>query len=60
MNIGKAFKIFKNIPSSEYSKSEKREAVNIVVNAETINSITKNELLNAVIYLNDIADWSEE
>lgn len=51
MNIGKAFAIFKNISSKKYTLEEKYEAIQQVINAPTINSITKAELLSTVSWL---------
>lgn len=54
MNIGKAFAIFKNINSDKYTYYEKIEAIELVLHAETTNSITKSEFKEAFIWL-----WSE-
>lgn len=51
MNIGKAFAIFKNINSDVFNHREKMEAISIVLQAETINSITKSELKAALVWL---------
>lgn len=51
MNIGKAFAIFKNINSDKYTYYEKIEAIELVLQAETINSITKSELKAAFLWL---------
>ena len=55
MNIGKAFAIFKNINSDKYTYYEKIEAIELVLQAETINSITKSELKAALVWL-----WNNE
>lgn len=61
MNIGKAFAIFKNINSDKYTYDEKIEAIFIVLQAETINSITKSELKAAFVWLwNMLTTASEE
>lgn len=51
MNIGKAFAIFKNINSDKYTFYEKVEAIELVLCAETTNSITKSEFKEAFIWL---------
>lgn len=51
MNIGKAFAVFQQIESKKYTKDEKYEAIHDVINAATINSITKKQVLNAVSWL---------
>ena len=51
MNIGKAFAVFQQIDSKKYTKDEKYEAIQLVINAPTINGITKREVLNVVEWL---------
>lgn len=51
MNIGKAFAVFQQIESKKYTKDEKYEAIHDVINAATINSITKRQVLDVVSYL---------
>lgn len=53
MNIGKAFAVFQQIDSEKYTKDEKNEAIQNVINAATINSITKRQVLDVVSYLLD-------
>lgn len=51
MNIGKAFAVFQQIDSKKYTKDEKYEAIQQVINTATINGITKREVLNVVEWL---------
>lgn len=51
MNIGKAFAVFQQIESKKYTKDEKYESIHDVINAATINSITKKQVLNVVSWL---------
>ena len=51
MKIGEAFFILKNINGTLYSESEKLMAIKIVLEADTINSITKEELRTAFRWL---------
>lgn len=51
MNIGKAFAVFQQIESKKYTKDEKYEAIHDVINAATINGITKRQVLDVVSYL---------
>jgi len=61
MNNGKAFAIFKNINSDKYTYYEKIEAIEIVLTAETTNSITKSEFKAAFIWLwSRLSSASEE
>ena len=61
MNIGKAFAIFKNINSDKYTYYEKVEAIELVLQAETHNSITKSEFKEAFKWLwNRLTTGSEE
>lgn len=57
MNIGMievACAIFRNIESDEYTENEKGLAIKLVLSMETINSITKQDLKNALAWL-----WSQ-
>lgn len=51
MNIGKAVAIFKQIESDKYRDSEKLEAIKMVLNAETYNSIRKDTIIKAFRWL---------
>lgn len=51
MNIGKAVAIFENIDSPEFSDEEKAEAIWLVLNMPTHNSITKDNILKAFKWL---------
>lgn len=51
MNTAEAFALFRNINSLASLEDEKYEAIQQVINAETINSITKREVLNVVEWL---------
>lgn len=51
MNIGKAVAIFENIDSQEFSDKEKAEAIWLVLNMPTHNSITKDYILKAFKWL---------
>ncbi len=51
MNIGNAFAVFQQIESKKYTKDEKYEAIHDVINAATINGITKKQVLNVVSWL---------
>lgn len=53
MNFTKAFAIFMQIDSKEFTEDEKYEAIQNVINAATINSITKRQVLDVVSYLFD-------
>ena len=53
MNIGQAFAIFKQIKSAKYSNGQKSMAIYLVIHCETINSITKSELLCVLEWLYD-------
>lgn len=54
-----ATEIMKNLPSGKFDKKDKKEALYFFAN-EDINSITKNELRNAIIYLLDMADFDKK
>ena len=59
MNIGQAFAIFKQIKSDKYS--QKSMAIYLIIHCETINGITKSELLCALewLYDNKVKNMSE-
>lgn len=51
MNLGTAVAIFQNIYLSEATKEEEILAIKIVTEMETHNSITKQEILNALEWI---------
>ena len=51
MNTAEAFALFRNINSLASLDEDKYEAIQQVINAETINNITKREVLNVVEWL---------
>lgn len=51
MNIGRAWEIFKKIDSDEYTDEEKGFAIRMVMDMETINSITKEDMRNVTKWL---------
>ena len=51
MNFTKAFAVFMQIDSKEFTEDEKYEAIQQVLDAATINSITKKQVLNVVSWL---------
>lgn len=51
MNIGRAWAIFKKIDSDEYTDEEKGFAIRMVMDMETINSITKEDMRNVTKWL---------
>lgn len=53
MNFIKAFAVFMQIDSKEFTEDEKYEAIQQVLDAATINSITKKQVLNVVSWLFD-------
>jgi hypothetical protein len=53
MNNGEAYAIFKQIYSDKYTSDEKREAIQRVLEMETHNGITKDELLAAFRWYRD-------
>lgn len=55
MGMGKACAIFSQINSDKYSEAEKILAIRIVVDMETHNSITKDEILKVMDWL-----WHEK
>ena len=56
MDIKEAVAIFKNIYLSEETVDEKKAAIKTVLEMETHNSITKNEILNALDWLYQISE----
>lgn len=54
MNLGTAVAIFQNIYLSEATKEEKISAIKTVVEMETHNGITKQEILNALEWICNI------
>ena len=54
MELGEAVAIFKNIYNSEREIWEKRAAIRTVLEMETHNGITKQEILNALDWLYQI------
>lgn len=55
MNNGKARAIFDNIENASESIEEKGEAIYIVMNMETHNSVTKDSLLKVIRWLWNLA-----
>ena len=51
MSIGTACWIFGNLSQSTYTDAEKIEAITIVANMETHNSIRKSEMIEAIKWL---------
>ena len=51
MNNGKAMAIFRQINDDRFTVDEKREAIRIVLDMETHNSITKKDYRNAINWL---------
>lgn len=51
MNIGKAIAIFKDIFCADLSDEERGTAIKIVMQMETKNSITKNDMEEVIRYL---------
>ncbi len=51
MNVGKACAIFKHITEDRYTDAEKIEAIRVVLNMETHNSITKLDFMYALAWL---------
>lgn len=48
MNRGKAFAIFLNLDSSQYSNDEKATAIHIVAELKTHNGFSKDKMLDAI------------
>lgn len=59
MELGKAIAIFNQIESDDYSDAEKIEAIRMVIDMETHNSITKAEILMALEWLWDFGYHKE-
>lgn len=51
MNFTKAFAVFMQIDSKEFTEDEKYKSIQQVLDAATINSITKKQVLNVVSWL---------
>ena len=51
MTIGKACGIFHNIDSPDFDLQEKGEAIYMVLNMETHNSVTKASMLEVIRFL---------
>ena len=51
MNNGRAWAIFKKIDSDEYTDEEKGFAIRMVMDMETINSITKEDMRKVTKWL---------
>ena len=51
MRFGKAYAIFANIDSPDYTDEEKGAAILAVLNMETHNSVTKAAMLKVIGYL---------
>jgi len=51
MNLGEAVAVFRNIYLSDRTVEEKKLAIKTVIEMETHNSITKQEILNALQWL---------
>ncbi len=61
MSKGKAMAIFLQINSEEFTDEEKAEAIFIVMNIATHNSIKKDNMLAAIRWLwNQKYEWVEE
>ena len=52
--------IIKNLPSKNYTKEDKKEALLEFAKSDNINSITRCELQNAIIYLLDMVDFEKK
>lgn len=60
MNNGKAVAIFKEINSGSYEDDEKLIAIGQVLNMDTHNSISKNEILNVLKWFyEEFTEWEE-
>ncbi len=57
MNIGAACAIFFQLESENYSFAEKTEAIEMVARMPTHNSISKEKILNAMVWLFDHFDF---
>lgn len=51
MNLGEAVAIFRNIHLNDRAVEEKKRAIRTVIEMETHNGITKQEILNALQWL---------
>lgn len=51
MEFAEARQIFKNIKSDKYTDEEKGAAIYRIIRAETINCISKGEIMNVVRWL---------
>ena len=51
LDFPKAWAIFKDINNEKWTDEEKVNAINIVVHAESINSITKTDMRAALKYM---------
>lgn len=60
MNIGKAWAIFENINSADFSIDEKWEAICEVADAPTHNSITKAKILEVLRWVVGEVEVTEE
>lgn len=56
MNNGEAYAIIKQIESDKYTDSDKLEAINRVLGAETHNGITKDDLINAFKWFHGVME----
>lgn len=56
MNLGEACAIFQSIHKSERTEEEKKQAIRTVIDMETHNGITKQEILNALAWLMETID----
>lgn len=61
MNFRTAYAIFKNINSDQFTDVEKGEAIEIVANMETHNSVTKGDMLGVIKYLWGLCfEWPQQ
>lgn len=51
MEFAEARQIFRNIKSDKYTDEEKGAAIYRIIRAETINSISKGEIMNVVRWM---------
>lgn len=51
MKIGEAWLVFNNINTDKYTDEEKGEAIKMIADMETHNSVTKVKMLGAIKYL---------
>lgn len=52
--------IIKNLPSKNYTKESKKEALLEFAKSDNINAITRCELQNVIIYLLDMVDFEKK